>query len=344
MAKRRMGIIGFLFLVCLCLLPCSAHAVSTADAAEPISVESECSLTVSYVYNGTAFSGVPVKLYHIAEVSADFQYTLTAPFRSSGLDLNGLQTVGEWNVIRSTLESHILANHIEADFSVVTDLNGQVRFESLEPGLYLAIADEVVQDGLHCIFNPALVALPGLGTNGIWQYQITVTAKGEVLPPIEPDETIQLKVLKLWKGENNRTERPQSIEVEIFRDGVSYQTVTLSENNHWSYAWTTEDIGADWMVVERNIPLGYTVTIEEHSTSFILTNTWLPDRPPSEEPPPEDPPSENPSPEEWPPKDYPSADAPKTGDTPHVLVYTVLMYVSGTALILLGITGKRKHE
>lgn len=337
MDKRRIGVIGFLFFVCICLLPFRAQAVSTSDAAEPISTQTACSLTLSYLHDGTPFSDVPVKLYKIADVSAESYYSLTPAFRSSGLVLNGIQSAGEWDVIRSTLESYILAHAIKADTSAATDLNGQVRFEPLEPGLYLAIADEVVQDGLHCIFSPALVNLPGLGANGLWQYQIAVTAKGEVLPPIEPDETVQLKILKLWKGETNRTVRPQSIEVEIFRNGASYKTVILSEENHWSYTWTTEDVGADWMVVERNVPPGYTMTLEERTTTFILTNTQLPDEPPSEDPSKEDPPPV------VPPKGPTPTDSPKTGDTPHILLYTILMYVSGVILILLGITGKKKH-
>jgi hypothetical protein len=86
-------------------MPCRVHAASTADAKEMISPERSCTLTVSYHYEGTTFAGLPVKLYNIADVSADFQYSLTAPFQSSGLVLNGVRSASEWNVIRSTLEA-----------------------------------------------------------------------------------------------------------------------------------------------------------------------------------------------------------------------------------------------
>ena len=138
MAGRRMGIIVFLFCLCLCLAPCCAQAASTLDAAEFISPEKDCSLILSYRYDGAALKDVPVKLYRIADVSADFQYSLTSPFAASGLVLNGIQTVGEWNVIRSTLETYILANDIEETLSSVTDRTGCARFEGLKPGLYLA--------------------------------------------------------------------------------------------------------------------------------------------------------------------------------------------------------------
>ena len=226
-------------------------------------------------------------------------------------------------MVRSTLESYILANDIGATLTALTDQEGIVCFDALKPGLYLAIAEPVAKEQGEYFFGSVLVALPGLGTDGLWQYQVPVTAKPEFLPPVEGDEEIQLKVLKLWKGDEGQGLRPQSIEVEIFRDGLSYQTVILSEENHWSYSWTAKVDGADWMVVERNIPSEYSVTVEERAAAFILANTLNPDEPP-------------------PGKETPETDAPKTGDTPNIMLYTVLMYVSGAVLLLLGITGKRK--
>jgi hypothetical protein len=303
-------------LLCLCLswLPCYTHAASTADAKEPISPDKDCSFTIAYRYDGQRFSNHPVKLYKIADVSADFQYTLTAPFANSGLILNGVQSVSEWNVIRSTLETHILAYDVDADFTGVTDQDGQVCFRALKPGLYLATTEQVIQNDWIYAFNSALIALPGLGTDGLWQYEVAVTSKSKAIPPAETDEEIEFKVLKLWKGDKGRSDRPQSIEVEIFRDGVSYQTVILSEENHWTFSWFAKDDGATWKVVERNVPSGYTMTVEERETSFVLTNTRPPDKP----------------------------DVPETGDTSNIMLYFVLMSVSGIMLIILGVAGKRK--
>lgn len=314
------------------MMPCKAFAISTSDAKEPISTEGVCALNLSYTSNGTIVSDAPVNLFRVADVSASAQYSLTASFAESGLNLNGIRSSGEWDVIRSTLEAYILANAMAADFSAVTDQNGCTQFAFLKPGLYLLSAVRVVQNGLSYSFDSALIALPGLSEDGLWEYRITATPKSVAAPPSqpddpdEPDKEIQYKILKLWKDENGQAERPPSIDVEIFRDGISCQIVSLSEDTHWSYTWTTKDDEANWTVVERNIPSGYAVTLEERTTTFILTNTLNPDDPPPDAPPPDDPP-----------------DSPKTGDSPHILLYTVLMYVSGIALILLGITGKRKR-
>ena len=171
-------------------------------------------------------------------------------------------------------------------------------------------------------FDSALIALPGLDAEGHWQYQISVTAKPEVIPPSDPDASIPFTVLKLWKGDEGRKDRPLNIEVEILRDGIIVETVILSEANHWSYAWNAKDDGAKWSVVERKIPSGYSMTLEKRNTTYMLTNSRIPD---------------NPTP--------PPVVPPPTGDTSNIMLYTLLMFMSGAMLIILGITGKRnRHE
>ena len=319
MINRKLGIIVLLLCLCLHLLPYQVMAASTSDAVEPIIPENECSLTVSYCYGETAFSGIQVKLYRIAEVSADFRYTLAQNFAASGLILDGIRTTGEWDVVRSTLEAHILAYNIAPELNSVTNEDGQVSFESLKTGMYLAIVNQVEQDDLHYRFDSALIALPGIEQDGRWKYQVSVNAKGEVLPPVDPDEEVELKVLKLWRGDEGRNDRPKSIEVEIFCDGSSYKTVILSEENHWAYSWSAMDNGSSWTVVERNVPQGYTMTVEERQSTFVLTNTWTPTYP-------DDP-----------------GKPPQTGDTSNILLYVLLMIGSGSMLIILGVTGKKSR-
>lgn len=314
MINRKPGILLIVLWLCFCLMPYHVLAASTADAVEPIITEKECSLTLSYACEDTAFSGAEVKLYRIAEVSADFQYTLTQPFEDSGLILNDIQTNGEWNVIRSTLETHILANNLSPEFTSVTNADGQASFDALKTGMYLAI----VSQDVRYQFDSALIPLPGLGTDGIWQYQASVNAKGEVLPPVEPDEEVELKVLKLWK-DDNRKDRPKSIKVEIFCNATSYKTVILSEENQWTYTWPAKTDGSNWYVVERNVPEGYTVTVEKRQSTFVLTNTWTPTEP-------DDP-----------------GKFPQTGDTMNILPYVLIMVSAGVLLIILGTAGKKSR-
>ena len=319
MINKKVGIIAFFLCLCFYLMPSHVMALSTSDAVEPIIPENKCSLTISCCYGETEFSGVEVKLYRIAEVSADYKYSLTQPFAFSGLSLDGIRTSGEWNIVRSTLETYIIGYNIAPEFTSVSNGDGKAIFQGLKTGMYLAILGEAEQDDLHCCFDSSLIALPGLEPDGHWQYQVLVNSKGEVLPPIDSDEESEFKVLKLWRGDDGRGARPKSIAVEIFRDGIVYKTVNLSDENNWSYSWSAKDDGSSWTVVERNVPQGYTMTLEKRESTFVLTNTWTPTYPDEPEIP------------------------PQTGDTSNILLYVLLMTCSGILLIVLGVTGKKSR-
>jgi hypothetical protein len=200
MNKKRTITLILLLAICFCLLPYRVQAASTADAVEPFSPEKPCNLTLTYCYDQVPFAGIPVKIYKIAQFSVDLQFTLTAKFQASGLDLNGIRTAGEWNVIRSTLEAYIIANGIEPDFSASSDQNGQISFDTTEAGLYLAIVGQATQNELHCSFASTILSLPDLGDGGRWDYAVSAAAKAEILPPTEPDSKIEMKVIKLWRG------------------------------------------------------------------------------------------------------------------------------------------------
>ena len=70
-------------------------------------------------------------------------------------------------------------------------------------------------------------------------------------------------------------------------------TVVLSEANDWEYTWDDLDADSQWRVVERDVPDGYTVTVEREGRVFIITNTKPDDTPePSESPEPSTSPDE----------------------------------------------------
>ena len=339
MAGRRLAVSVLLLCLCLWLLPGMAQPVCAADTM--INPLRSCELTITYSGGGTGFSGLPVALYRVAGVDPSYRYTLAAPFASSGLVVNGLRTQGEWNVVRTTLEGLILAGQVAPLVTGTTDSAGQVTFHRVEPGLYLAVTQDASRDGWTYCFDSALISLPGRSDAGEWQYQVAVTAKSQALPPVQPDSEIELSLLKLWRGDTEDL-RPKQVLIEIYKDGTLYQTVTLTASANWSYRWTAPDDGAAWMVTERDVPAGYTATVEARGNSFLVTNTAIPDTPTPPDPPdpPEDP--EQPDPPTDP--ENPTEEPPKTGDTTNIMLYTVLMYLSGAVLILLGITGRKKSK
>lgn len=318
MVKRNIFLIVFLMILLCFLMPIRSLAASTTDATSSLSPGEKCSLTITYSHGNTPFKGQSVMLYRVATVSADFQFSPTSEFSGLKFNLNGIKANSEWDAIRSTVETYILVEDVKPCMEAITDAEGKVAFENLEVGLYLAVTGSAIQDGMHYLYKSALVSLPNVNSDGSLQYQVAVNAKGEVLPPISPDETIEFEVIKLWKNDGGKNTRPPSIEVEIFRNGKSHQIVTLSEENLWSYRWTVKNDGATWKVTERNIPEEYALIVEEKGTNFVLTNVLLEDPNPSTPPP--------------------------TGDTSNVLLYIILAILSGSLLLILGIIGKRKSK
>lgn len=321
MTVRSIGIIGYLLCLCLFLFPCSVQAAETADAGGGVPVGKECKMTLSYCKDDINFKNLSTELYYIASISANGEYSPKPAFQSMGIDWNGLNTTDQMNVARTTLESHILNKKIDADFKKMTNQSGVAVFDHLKAGLYLVAEVKSTQRGKQYTFQSALLALPAVDENGLWQHHMAVTPKSEVHEFDEPGKeegSRQFKVVKLWNDAAHQEKRPNSIAVEIFKDGTSYQIINLSEANNWSYSWTAPKDGAKWMVAERNAPAGYTVSVEQRDTAFVLTNTYTSNGTNGEK-------------------------GPETGDTQNLLFYMMLFCISGMVLILLAI-GRRRDR
>ncbi len=313
MKKRATGWLSFFLCLCFLLCPLKANASSTDQANGFINTDQACTLDLTYSFDTLLFSDVHVALYQVATVSRDFQYTATKAFTACGLNFNGVVSQSEWNTIRSTLDNYIAASGVTPVCTQQTNADGNVIFTDLEPGLYLTSAVQVTHDGFRYYFASVLSALPNLNEENSWEYDVSAKCKPDVDNPTGED--IAYKVLKLWKDDGKEEKRTESIEIEIIKDGKTVKTVVLSDDNDWSFSWYAEDDGSVWSVTEKNIPKGYTMTVEKNLTTFTVINS-LPPPPP---------------------------DIPQTGDTFNIGLYVVLMCLSGTALILLTVTKRRKQ-
>lgn len=314
MKKRTTGWLSLFLCLCFLLCPLKANASSTDQANDFINTEQACTLDLTYSFDALLFSDVPVALYRVAAVSRDFQYTATEAFAACGLNFNAVASQSEWNAIRSTLNNYIAAYGIEPAYTQQTNADGTVVFTNLEPGLYLTSAVQVTHDGFRYYFASVLSALPNLDEDNLWDYDVSAKCKPDVSNPTGED--IAYKVLKLWKDDGQGKNRTESVEIDIIKDGETVKTVVLSDDNDWSFSWYAEDDGSVWSVTERNIPKGYTMTVEQNLTTFTVINSWPP----------------------------PPPDIPQTGDTSNIGLYVVLMCLSGAALILLTITQRRRHH
>ncbi len=95
----------------------------------------------------------------------------------------------------------------------------------------------------------------------------------------DPDpSTVDVSVKKEWKLDNGGT-GTDSVTVELLKDGAAAETVILNEANGWSCTWSGLPADHTWTVREVNVPLGFTPTITQQDTSFVITNDDVPDKP-----------------------------------------------------------------
>lgn len=298
---RQAGSVMAALLFCVMLLQ------QTVFAADP---EQTGSIRLNY----SAVDNAEFKVYRAGEITDNWEFVLTGAFQDIPADLNDLDTEA-MTELSETLAAYAAADGIEPDYSGRTDENGQVVFEGLTKGLYLIIGESVIWDGMRYDPVPFLLTVPSQDAEGEWNYQTEADVKYETSVP-EKEET-EYKVVKYWVGDGSGNARPVQITVDILRDGILYDTQTLTAENNWSYSWTAEDNGSVWQVVEREIPDHYTVKVEKNKTMFLLTNTYAGDTP---------------------------EEVPKTGDSSVPLLPVTLLSLSGMVLILAGLAVRGRRE
>ena len=312
--KTAMSVI--LTAVLLAALTVPAFAASTADAKEPVDTAHVCTLTLDYTYEGKAMPGIALKLYKIADFSADYQYTPTALFAEKGIAINGMKSQTDWDKLASTLSALINLEKPTPDYSGVTGSDGKAHFTGLTTGLYFIDSIRWEEaDGTVYTFKRVLVTLPELNSEGNWNYDVTAAPKVDVYVPEKV--YIDYRVNKLWKDQGYEDKRPDSVSVTIMKNGTIYETVELKSSNNWTYTWRVEDDGSVFQVIETNVPQDYTMTASQSGSVFSITNTYeKPEQPPH---------------------------TPDTGDSSNIRVWIFVMSVSGVMLVCLSVVLFRRQ-
>lgn len=144
------------------------------------------------------------------------------------------------------------------------------------------------------------------------------------VPPYTPPtfHSITKTVNKIWNDVGNETNRPEKIEVQLYKDGEPYrESITLNAENNWAYTWYGLPPYNQYSVVELTELENYITTVED----FTITNTYM-EEPPETPIPPEPPAEESDTPE--------SAEVPKTGDDLYTWLGLILFTIGCGVLII----------
>lgn len=296
--------------LCVMVFCCALFRPLQVNAVNALETERPCSLTLHYTQDGTGFSELDIRVYRVAEAFADGTFELVSPFSDYPVNIHGITSQKEWKDVATTLTAYIAADQVQPDRTETTDSDGTAAFAGLETGLYL-VCGVVVENGTGTYqFDDFMVYLP-TPRDDTFEYDVEAKPKCTSFVP-----KTEYQVIKLWKDAGDSGARPVSITIDILKDGVLRETVVLSADNDWSYAWTASagDEGK-WTVAERDVPQGYQVTISENTTTFTITNTSTPEQ------------------------DGP----PDTGDSLVLWPWVLACCISGSLLLILSIYRERKQ-
>ena len=296
------------FLLCLLFLftviPAAVEAVTPIDPYRP------SSLTLQYARNGSCFAGLEIRSYRIASVQENGTYTLTGAFGEYPVKIYEVTSQAEWKKIASTLAAYAEADQLQPDCIAVTDANGMVSFTDILPGMYLTMSVTAAGTQEITVFENFLTVVPYPSEDGNHKYDVWAYPKCDSYVPTGDKE---YKVVKLWKDSGYEEFRPDSVTVDILRNGVLYASEVLSSDNNWAYRWRSADDGSIWQVIERGIPAEYTVAVSREQDTFVIENSII----------------------------YEIPEAPQTGETTVLWIWQLAMGLSGGILLVLAAWRKK---
>lgn len=290
------------------IIPNKIYAISTDKAKEIINLDRLNNLTLNYNYNDYNFNNTLVKIYYIASINKDLNYQLSNDFIDYQIKINNIKSSYEWDILKQTIASYIEADNIKETIEKSIEDN-TLYIDNLKSGLYFIKTEKIDTLDYTLEFDSILINIPDLQEDGTWNYDISIYPKAK--EHIKKYDNITYTVIKEWQ--DNKINRPENIEIEIYKDGLLVDNQILSSNNNWMYKWNTLDDGSTWTVVERNIPTNYNVSISKDNLNFIIINT---DSTYQEE-------------------------NPKTSDNIKLSLYLLLASILGIVLSVLGLKSKK---
>ena len=216
-------------------------------------------ITITLINDDTNLvEGANIKIYKLADAYSN-NSNLDFSYHNSLEDCKN--NIKENNFNEETLACIYNSNLVTKE--ATTNNQGYVSFNDLDLGLYLIEQTNKV-DGYSKI-DPFLVYMPKIEENK-WTYEVNATPKVDII------RLFNLTVKKEWNVSSD-SDTPNEVTVELLKDKIVIETVTLNKENNWEYTWEQIEASDEYNVKEINIPEGYTPTYKQIENTFIITNS-----------------------------------------------------------------------
>jgi len=251
-------------------------------ALEKIEADRDVSLTITFEANDKGFEDARFNIYRVGHIDADGHISAIAPFDAYNVDIE-MDSESDVGGAAAALEGYIMRDLIQATDSGLTDHSGIVRFpyngRKLKQGIYLISCERRAEDGMFYQIQPVLVSLPGMSPDKTqWIYDLKINPKSMATYILPDGEKISRKVLKIWDDEGYEALRPESISVQLLRDGKVFDRVTLNAEQLWRHTWPELDANHHWTVVEAVLE-DYSMSVTQEGITFMITNAYSPEEP-----------------------------------------------------------------
>ncbi len=233
----------------ICVAVCSALAVTTL-----VSANNSGSISYSYIDDNIEF-----QIYRVASNDSDIP---EGDFSSYNVSLDDDNAA-------STLAAFALRDNITPYETEVTNDSNNAYFDNVPSGIYLVTGDTFITGDLKYSVMPVLTY--------VFDDKVEITAKYQKEKISTSSNSYKIGVVKVWGG----SEREDNVIAQLLKNGSIYDEVELNQSNNWRYTWTGLDQSADWVVVERDVPFKYNISIEKDGDVFIIVNTYTSDTPDS---------------------------------------------------------------
>lgn len=260
----------FLFLTALVVL-FSAFSAG-AGATELEDKRGSLKIVEISVSGEEAIPGLEVSIYKVASIiNAERFYEKEYEFSSLFGDLYEMMSVEDTEQVAHACQKIVQEKAVLPDGVGMTDEKGEILFEELEIGLYLITIGKGTSYGVTELPKPFIVQIPVASEDGThYVYDVTASPKTD-----SESRFTDISVKKAWKDFDNKDKkRPEAVTIELYADGVLYDTVALTEKNGWKHTWEDLSKLTKWTVKEINTPSGYVSSVTQKDFDFEVVNTY----------------------------------------------------------------------
>lgn len=222
------------------------------------------SLTLICRRGNTILTGMNWRLYHVGKCQGD-NYVLDGDFSNYPV-LIDKKSANVMNNAAVTLENYAILDNLPYINSGVIDDEGYLTFPNLKSGLYMVSGD--VFNIKETFYQPsaALIEINTDTDKSDVDLVVYPKVKYALLSEINLNNTVK----KIW---NDTKQSHEPIDVEIYKNSELHETVTLSEENSWTYSWKATDY-SQWRVKEAAVPADYIVNYQIDNGKYAIENTF----------------------------------------------------------------------